>query len=68
MIKIENFRKKTPRNHKILGRIATAISGASAGIVSLGLVDNKPMLKIALIGISIATGGQAVYHGNQFIK
>ena len=65
---IENFKKRTPRNHKILGRIATAISGATAGIVSLGLVDSKPLIKIALIGISIATGGQAVYSGNKFIK
>lgn len=65
---IENFPKPTPRKHKIAGRIATALSIASLSIAESGVVDNRPLIKIALQTASVLLGGQAMYHGNKVLK
>lgn len=65
---IENIKAKTPRKHKIAGRIATALSVASLTVAESGVVDNRPLIKIGLQALSVALGGQAVYHANKTLK
>jgi hypothetical protein len=65
---IENLKAKTPRKHKIVGRIATALSIASLSIAESGIVDSRPLIKIALQSVSVILGGQAVYHGQKTLK
>ena len=65
---IDNFPKPTPRKHKIAGRIATALSIASLSIAESGIVDSRPLIKIALQTVSVLLGGQAVYHGQKTLK
>lgn len=65
---IENIKAKTPRKHKIAGRIATALSVASLTVAESGLVDSRPLIKIGLQALSVALGGQAVYHANKTLK
>ncbi len=65
---IENFKKPTPRKNKVLGRIATGLSIATLTIAESGLVDSKPLIKIALQTASAVFGGGAVYHGNKTLK
>lgn len=65
---IENIKKPTPRKHKIAGRIVTALSVASLTIAESGLVDSRPLIKIGLQALSVALGGQAVYHANKTLK
>lgn len=68
MILIDNIKSKTPRKHKIAGRIVTALSVASLTIAESGLVDSRPMIKIGLQALSVALGGQAVYHAQKTLK
>ena len=65
---IENLKARTPRLHKIAGRIATALSIASLSIAESGVVDSRPLIKIALQSASVLLGGQAVYHGQKTLK
>lgn len=65
---IENFKKPTPRKHKVWGRIVTALSVGTLAVAESGIVDSKPLIKIALESASIVLGGQAVYHGNKVLK
>lgn len=65
---IDNLKKPTPKKHKIAGRIATALSIASLSIAESGVVDSKPLIKIALQSVSVLFGGQAMYHGNKVLK
>lgn len=65
---IENIKKPTPRKHKIAGRIVTALSVATLTISESGLVDSRPLIKIGLQALSVALGGQAVYHANKTLK
>ena len=65
---IENIKSKTPRKHKIAGRIATALSVASLTIAESGLVDARPLIKIALQTVSAVFGTQAVYHAQKTLK
>ncbi len=65
---IENIRKKTPRKHKIIGRIVTALSVASITIAESGLVDHKPLIKIGLQTLSVALGAKSIYHAQKVQK
>jgi hypothetical protein len=65
---IENIKKPTPRKHKIAGRIATALSVASLTIAESGIVDSRPLIKIALQTVSAVFGTQAVYHAQKTLK
>lgn len=65
---IENIKKPTPRKHKIAGRIATALSVASLTVAESGVVDNRPLIKIALQTVSAIFGTQALFHANKTLK
>jgi hypothetical protein len=65
---IKKLRAKTPREHKIDGRFATALAFACQTISMSGMVDNRPLIKTAL---DIATGlltKKAFDHGIQTEK
>lgn len=65
---IERIQAKTPRKHKIAGRIVTALSVASLTIAESGLVDARPLIKVGLQALSVALGSQAVYHAQKTLK
>ena len=65
---IERIKSKTPRKHKIAGRIVTALSVASLTIAESGVVDSKPLLKISLQALSVALGGQSIYHAQKTLR
>jgi hypothetical protein len=65
---IENIKKPTPRKHKIAGRIATALSVASLTIAESGIVDSRPLIKIALQTVSAVFGAQSLYHAQKTLK
>ena len=62
---IKKLFSKTPREHKLNGRITTALAFACQTISMSGAVDHRPILKTAL---DIATGlltKKAFDHGLQ---
>jgi len=65
---IENIKKPTPRKHKIVGRIVTALSVASLTIAESGVVDNRPLIKVGLQALSGVLGTQALYHAQKTLR
>lgn len=65
---VENIVSPTPRKHKVIGRIVTALSVASLTIAESGIVDSKPLVKIGLQALSVALGGKALYHGQKVLR
>ena len=65
---IENIKAKTPRKHKIAGRIVTALSVASLTIAESGVVDNRPLIKVGLQALSGVLGTQAIYHAQKTLR
>ena len=65
---IDNIKSKTPRKHKIAGRIVTALSVASLTIAESGVVDNRPLIKVGLQTLSALFGTQAIYHANKTLR
>jgi hypothetical protein len=65
---IDNIKAKTPRKHKIAGKIATVLSVASLTIAESGVVDNRPLIKVGLQTLSGVLGCQALFHANKTLK
>jgi hypothetical protein len=65
---IENIKSKTPRKHKIAGKIVTALSVASLTIAESGVVDNRPLIKVGLQALSGVLGTQALYHAQKTLR
>ena len=65
---IENIKSKTPRKHKIVGRIVTALSVASLTIAESGVVDSRPLIKVGLQALSGVLGTQALYHAQKTLR
>lgn len=65
---IENIKSKTPRKHKIAGKIVTALSVASLTIAESGVVDNRPLIKVGLQALSGVLGTQAIYHAQKTLR
>ena len=64
---IKRIKAKTPKAHKILGKIATSISAISTTLLFGGYIDNFPKLKIACVILAVLTGGQALFHAQKTI-
>lgn len=65
---IENIKSKTPRKHKIAGRIVTALSVASLTIAESGVVDSRPLIKVGLQALSGVLGCQSIYHAQKTLR
>lgn len=65
---IENIKSKTPRKHKIAGKIVTALSVASLTIAESGVVDNRPLIKVGLQALSGIFGAQSLYHAQKTLR
>lgn len=65
---IERIQKPTPKKHKIVGRIVTALSVASLTIAESGVVDNRPLIKVGLQALSGVLGCQSIYHAQKTLR
>ena len=61
---IDRITEPTPSKSKKIGRVATAIAVASGAILTLGTVT-APLGIAILTGVSVASTGVAVYHGQK---
>ena len=61
---VDKLTDPTPKKSKRIGRVATAIAVASGAILTLGTVT-APVGIAILTGLSVASTGVAVYHGQQ---
>lgn len=65
---IQRIKAKTPKTHKILGRIATVLSGLATTLLFGGYVDEYPKVKILCVIVAFLFGGQALFHAQKIEK
>lgn len=65
---IDRIKAPTPRKNKILGKISTVLCAVALGVAESGVVDNKPVIKIALEVIGGGLGIKATYHAQKVLK
>jgi len=58
---IERIQEKTPKKNKLGLKIASVLGAVSLAVAESGLVDRRPVLKIALEVLSVKLGAIAVY-------
>lgn len=64
---VERIKAKTPRKHKINGKLSTVLGTVCASVLATGLVVN-PIGVIALTVGSVVFGGNAIYHAQKVQK
>jgi len=57
---IERIQEKTPKKNKLGLKIASVLGAVSLAVAESGLVDRRPVLKIALEVLSVKLGAIAV--------
>jgi hypothetical protein len=62
---IERIQEKTPKKNKLGLKIASVLGAVSLAVAESGLVDNRPVLKIALEVLSVKLGAIAVYNAQK---
>jgi len=62
---IERIQEKTPKKNKLGLKIASVLGAVSLAVAESGLVDRRPVLKIALEVISVKLGAIAVYNAQK---
>jgi hypothetical protein len=62
---IERIKARTPRKNKLGVKVASILGALSLGIAESGVVDNRPVIKIALEVLSLKLGAVAVYNAQK---
>jgi hypothetical protein len=62
---IERIQEKTPKKNKLGLKIASVLGAVSLAVAESGLVDRRPVLKIALEVLSVKLGAVAVYNAQK---
>jgi len=62
---IERLKARTPRKNKLGVKVASILGALSLGIAESGVVDNRPVIKIALEVLSLKLGAVAVYNAQK---
>ena len=62
---IERIQEKTPKKNKLGLKIASVLGAVSLAVAESGLVDRRPVLKIALEVLSVKLGAIAVYNAQK---
>jgi hypothetical protein len=62
---IERIQEKTPKKNKLGLKIASVLGAVSLAVAESGLVDRRPVLKIALEVLSVKLGAIAIYNAQK---
>ena len=62
---LEKIKAKTPKKNKLGLKIASVLGAVSLAVAESGLVDRRPVLKIALEVLSVKLGAIAVYNAQK---
>ena len=62
---IERLKAKTPKKNKLGVKVSTILGAVSLAVAESGIVDNRPVIKIALQVLSLKLGAVAVYNAQK---
>jgi hypothetical protein len=62
---IDRIKAKTPKKNKLGVKVSTILGAVSLVVAESGIVDNRPVIKIALQVLSLKLGAVAVYNAQK---
>jgi hypothetical protein len=62
---IERIKARTPRKNKLGVKVAAVLGAVALSVAESGVVDNRPVIKIALEVLSLKLGAVAVYNAQK---
>ena len=62
---LERLKARTPKKNKLGVKIATILGAVALSVAESGVVDNRPVIKIALEVLSVKLGAIAVYNAQK---
>jgi hypothetical protein len=62
---IERIKARTPRKNKLGVKVASILGAVALSVAESGVVDNRPVIKIALEVLSVKLGAIAVYNAQK---
>jgi len=62
---IERLKARTPKKNKLGVKIATVLGAVALSVAESGVVDSRPVIKIALEVLSLKLGAVAVYNAQK---
>ena len=61
----ERIKARTPKKNKLGVKVATILGAVALSVAESGVVDNRPVIKIALEVLSVKLGAIAVYNAQK---
>ena len=62
---LERLKARTPKKNKLGVKVATILGAVALSVAESGVVDNRPVIKIALEVLSLKLGAIAVYNAQK---
>ena len=62
---LDRIKSKTPKKNKLGAKVSAVLGVVALGIAESGIVDNRPVIKIALEVLSVKLGAIAVYNAQK---
>jgi hypothetical protein len=62
---LQRIKARTPRKNKLGVKVASILGAVSLAVAESGIVDNRPVIKIALEVLSLKLGAIAVYNAQK---
>lgn len=62
---LDRIKSKTPKKNKLGAKVSAVLGVVALGIAESGLVDNRPVIKIALEVLSLKLGAVAIYNAQK---
>ena len=62
---IERLKARTPKKNKLGVKVAAVLGAVALSVAESGVVDNRPVIKIALEVLSVKLGAIAVYNAQK---
>jgi hypothetical protein len=62
---IDRIKARTPKKNKLGVKVATILGAVALSVAESGVVDNRPVIKIALEVLSLKLGAIAVYNAQK---
>ena len=62
---LDRIKARTPKKNKLGVKVATILGAVALSVAESGVVDNRPVIKIALEVLSLKLGAIAVYNAQK---
>jgi len=62
---LDRIKSKTPKKNKLGVKVSAVLGAVALGLAESGVLDNRPVIKIALEVLSVKLGAIAVYNAQK---